>query len=188
MSGSRSATTAGGRSATSRRRRCSIGRRRPVSDASRGCSSRTGTWRMWYVSGTGWRRDPDRPAASLSHQVRRVGDGTSLGPPRRRVHRLRLAGRVRLRAAVRRARRRSLPDVVLVSRGRAIASATPSRPTGSSGRAWTTRASSAVSDTAGTPRWSTYPLVVDHGDRLHMLYNGNGYGRTGIGLAWSGRA
>jgi predicted GH43/DUF377 family glycosyl hydrolase len=29
----------------------------------------------------------------------------------------------------------------------------------------------------------TYPLIVRHRHRLHMLYNGNGYGRTGIGLA-----
>jgi len=31
----------------------------------------------------------------------------------------------------------------------------------------------------------TYPLVVRHRRRLLMLYNGNGYGRTGIGLATS---
>jgi hypothetical protein len=29
----------------------------------------------------------------------------------------------------------------------------------------------------------TYPLVVRAGDHWRMLYNGNGYGRTGIGLA-----
>jgi hypothetical protein len=28
-----------------------------------------------------------------------------------------------------------------------------------------------------------YPCVVDAGSRRLMLYNGNGYGRTGIGLA-----
>jgi hypothetical protein len=28
-----------------------------------------------------------------------------------------------------------------------------------------------------------YPLVFDHGGRRHMLYNGNGYGATGIGHA-----
>jgi hypothetical protein len=30
---------------------------------------------------------------------------------------------------------------------------------------------------------SCYPAVVSHGDRLLMFYNGNGYGRTGIGVA-----
>ena len=29
----------------------------------------------------------------------------------------------------------------------------------------------------------TYPMVFRHHGRLHMLYNGNGYGRSGIGLA-----
>ncbi len=28
-----------------------------------------------------------------------------------------------------------------------------------------------------------YPYVFEHGSRLYMLYNGNGYGRTGFGLA-----
>jgi hypothetical protein len=28
-----------------------------------------------------------------------------------------------------------------------------------------------------------YPFVLAHGGRLYMLYNGNDYGRTGIGLA-----
>ncbi|HVQ67530.1 MAG TPA: hypothetical protein VMT08_08510 [Bradyrhizobium sp.] len=29
----------------------------------------------------------------------------------------------------------------------------------------------------------TYPFVFDHSDRRYMLYNGNGYGREGFGLA-----
>jgi hypothetical protein len=28
-----------------------------------------------------------------------------------------------------------------------------------------------------------YPCVFDHRGRRYMMYNGNGYGRTGIGLA-----
>jgi hypothetical protein len=28
-----------------------------------------------------------------------------------------------------------------------------------------------------------YPFVFDHGGRRYMLYNGNSYGMTGIGLA-----
>jgi hypothetical protein len=28
-----------------------------------------------------------------------------------------------------------------------------------------------------------YPFVFDEGGRRYMLYNGDGYGRTGIGLA-----
>ena len=41
-------------------------------------------------------------------------------------------------------------------------------------------------DPAGTG-WESesveYSCVFDHGGRRLMLYNGNGYGRTGIGLA-----
>ena len=28
-----------------------------------------------------------------------------------------------------------------------------------------------------------YPFVFNHGDQKYMLYNGNGYGRSGVGLA-----
>lgn len=40
----------------------------------------------------------------------------------------------------------------------------------------------------GTPeswedRERTYPFVFDHGGRRYMLYNGNGYGREGFGIA-----
>ena len=28
-----------------------------------------------------------------------------------------------------------------------------------------------------------YPAVFDHGSRRYMLYNGNGYGASGIGYA-----
>ncbi len=29
----------------------------------------------------------------------------------------------------------------------------------------------------------TYPCVFDYGNRRYMLYNGNGYGKTGFGIA-----
>ena len=29
----------------------------------------------------------------------------------------------------------------------------------------------------------TYPVILDHGDWRFLLYNGNHYGRTGIGYA-----
>jgi hypothetical protein len=28
-----------------------------------------------------------------------------------------------------------------------------------------------------------YPFVFDHAGRRYMLYNGNGYGKTGFGIA-----
>ena len=41
------------------------------------------------------------------------------------------------------------------------------------------------SDTGWDSEMTTYPAVVRRGDRFYMLYNGNDYGRTGIGLAVS---
>jgi hypothetical protein len=40
-----------------------------------------------------------------------------------------------------------------------------------------------VSDTGWDSDMIEYPAVVEHRGRIYMLYNGNGYGRTGFGLA-----
>ena len=39
------------------------------------------------------------------------------------------------------------------------------------------------SDAGWDSEMVTYPLVLRSGAEWRMLYNGNGYGRTGIGLA-----
>lgn len=41
----------------------------------------------------------------------------------------------------------------------------------------------AVSDSGWDSEMIEYPYVLDHGGERYMLYNGNGYGRTGFGLA-----
>jgi hypothetical protein len=40
-----------------------------------------------------------------------------------------------------------------------------------------------VSESGWDSEMIEYPFVFDHDDRRYMLYNGNGYGKTGIGLA-----
>lgn len=40
-----------------------------------------------------------------------------------------------------------------------------------------------VSDTGWDSEMIEYPFVFDHNGRRYMLYNGNGYGKTGFGLA-----
>lgn len=40
-----------------------------------------------------------------------------------------------------------------------------------------------VSQTGWDSEMICYPFVFDHGGRRYMLYNGNGYGQTGFGLA-----
>ena len=65
---------------------------------------------------------------------------------------------------------------------RAIASATPNRPTASLDPARRSTAWSPPSDDGWDAEMVTYPVVFGRRGR-GMLYNGNGYGRTGIGLA-----
>jgi hypothetical protein len=58
----------------------------------------------------------------------------------------------------------------------------------SDGLSWTRRDSGGgldVSPSGWDSEMVTYPLVLCDGDGLLMLYNGNGYGRTGIGVARS---
>jgi len=45
------------------------------------------------------------------------------------------------------------------------------------------RAGIDVSDTGWDSEMIEYPFVFDHDGRRYMLYNGNGYGKTGFGLA-----
>jgi len=54
------------------------------------------------------------------------------------------------------------------------------------GRTWTRhddRAGIGPSPSGWDSEMIEYPHVFDHGGRRYMLYNGNGYGRTGFGLA-----
>lgn len=56
----------------------------------------------------------------------------------------------------------------------------------SNGRQWQRRDSAAgidVSDDEWDSEMIEYPFVFDHSGRRYMLYNGNGYGRTGFGIA-----
>ena len=56
----------------------------------------------------------------------------------------------------------------------------------SGGRKWK-RKDSLVGIGVSASGWDSqsveYPAVFEHNDRLFMCYNGNGYGKTGFGLA-----
>ena len=56
----------------------------------------------------------------------------------------------------------------------------------SDGITWT-RDDSAVDLDVSSAGWDSemmaYPFVLEHAGRLVMLYNGNGYGRSGVGYA-----
>jgi hypothetical protein len=56
----------------------------------------------------------------------------------------------------------------------------------SDGRHWERRDGEAgidVSDSGWDSEMLAYPCVFDHRGQRYMLYNGNGFGQTGIGLA-----
>jgi hypothetical protein len=58
--------------------------------------------------------------------------------------------------------------------------------TSSDGRVWNrddTLAGIDVSPQGWDSEMICYPYVIEHRGRLYMLYNGDGYGRTGFGLA-----
>jgi hypothetical protein len=40
-----------------------------------------------------------------------------------------------------------------------------------------------VSDQGWDAEMIEYPFILDHQGERYMLYNGNGYGKTGFGLA-----
>jgi hypothetical protein len=142
-----------------------------------------GVWRMWYVSCVEWEAAP----AGLRHRYhikyaesadgrswRRDGrvcidfaspDEYALGRPCVRRDR---DGRYRMWFCARGDRYRL-----------ALAES-------HDGLEWTRvdrRAGLDVSPSGWDSEMVAYPWVFEAGERLYMLYNGNGYGRTGIGLA-----
>jgi hypothetical protein len=141
-----------------------------------------GLWRMWYVSGSEWRSTPRGPQHRYRIKYAESGDG--LAWDRRDVVSIDYAsddefafgrpcvvhdnGRYRMWYSYRGDRYRM---------GYAESA---------DGIAWIRRDGECVLATSAEG-WDsemvTYPLVCRGGHEWRMFYNGNGYGRTGIGLA-----
>jgi hypothetical protein len=143
-----------------------------------------GLWRMWYVSGTGWTMTGERLRHHYHIKYAESRDG--LIWDRRGVICLDYQS----------------PDEYAFGRPCVLNDAGryrmwysyrgPSYRIGyaesGDGIRWTRMDSTdvvGVSETGWDSEMTTYPLVFRRGDRLQMLYNGNGYGRSGIGLAES---
>lgn len=142
-----------------------------------------GVWRMWYVSGSGWEIVGGQPRHNYHIKYAESPDGCkwqrdgivsidygqdefAFGRPC--VIRDGALGLYRMWYSVRGGAYRL---------GYAESS---------DGVIWTRRDDRAglqVSPGGWDSEMITYPVIFQHQDRLHMLYNGNGYGRTGIGLA-----
>ena len=165
-----------------------IGRDRidPYFTASSCVLRENGRWRMWYVSCTGWELDGGRPKHHYHIRHATSQDGVEW-------HR---TGRVCIDFEHEGEYAIARPSVVRDGdlyrmwyswRG-------PSYRIGyaesEDGLEWTRRDADAGIDVSAGG-WDSemieYPCVFDYGGRRCMLYNGNDYGRTGIGLAEQAR-
>jgi hypothetical protein len=141
-----------------------------------------GRWRMWYVSGTGWRIEAGRPKHWYHVKYAESDDGVIWQRD----------GRVCIDYAGRHEHAIGRPCVVRdTDRYRMWFSVRGDSyrlgyAESRDGLTWTRRDNEVRLDGNGA-KWDTdmqaYPVVFDAGGRRHMFYNGNDYGRTGIGHA-----
>ncbi len=141
-----------------------------------------GVWRMWYVSGTAWIAERGRPKHYYHIKYAESRDGIEWTP----------TGTVCLDYASADEYAIARP-CVLKERGRYRMwySYRGNRyrigyAESADGIEWTRRDAEAgieASTTGWDSEMTAYPWVFRHGAGLHMLYNGNAYGRTGIGMA-----
>lgn len=147
-------------------------------------------WRMWYTSGTQWKQVNGRPEvcyhvkyAESSDGVDWIRPGLSCIPPRTEVEAtarpcvIRIGGRYRMWYS-----RRDIVDFRTSQahgyRGGYAESA--------DGRVWQ-RLDDAFGLEPASEGWDSesiaYPYCLRLGDRLLMFYNGNGFGKSGFGVA-----
>jgi hypothetical protein len=145
-----------------------------------------GRWRMWYISCVGWDAAPDGPRHRYLVKYAESDDGV----------RWRREGRIVIPLEG--------PCEYAISRPWVIRDADGYRMWFSSrgdayrlgyaesedGLQWRRDGTGAALDPAAEG-WDSemiaYPCVFDRGDERWLLYNGNGYGRSGIGLATAKR-
>jgi hypothetical protein len=142
-----------------------------------------GLWRMWYVSGSEWQVRPDGPRHRYRIKYAESPDGLRW----EREGTICIDYRSDDEYAI------SRPCVVHdVDRYRMWYSyrGTSYRigyAESKDGIEWTRLDHSCVPDPSTPPAWDdemmAYPIVTNVAGHRYMLYNGNGYGRTGIGLA-----
>jgi hypothetical protein len=140
-----------------------------------------GLWRMWYVSGTAWRIVDGKPRHWYHIKYAESRDGLAWEP----------TGRVCIDYASDDEYAIARPCVVrdgdryrmwFCARGDAYQFGYAES---ADGLAWDRRDDEAGID-GPSGRWDSemqaYPFVFDQGGERRLLYNGNGYGTTGIGI------
>jgi hypothetical protein len=143
-----------------------------------------GRWRMWYLSGVGWEMVRGAPSASYNVRYAESSDG------------------IRWRRAAAAAIDLAHPDEIAIARptvlrdddGYSMWYSWRGRSfpyqlgyaTSPDGAVWTRRdeaAGLAAADDGWDSEMIAYPYVFEHRGERYMLYCGNGFGRTGFGLA-----
>lgn len=141
-----------------------------------------GRWRMWYVSGTGWRTVGGRPRHWYHIKYAESDNGVSW----------RRDGHVCIDYRDDREYALSRPCVLrddgrykmwFSARGDAYRLGYAESEDGLDWIRCDAEAQLAGASSAWDSEMQTYPAVFDLGGSRHMLYNGNDYGRTGIGHA-----
>ena len=141
-----------------------------------------GTWRMWYVSGIGWLGRGARREPSYHIKYAESADGVTWKPRGRVCLDFDNPGEVAFgRPCV--LKHGNAYRMWYCMRGDAYRIGYAES---SDGLEWTRKdseAGMAPSDQGWDSQMQAYPFVFEHAGLLVMLYNGNGYGKTGFGMA-----
>lgn len=141
-----------------------------------------GRWRMWYVSGTGWTGDRKNRRHQNHIKYAESTDGIQW----------KRAGQVAIDYASPAEYAISRPTVLLdqgtykmwfACRGNAYRFGYAESRDGSRWDRNNSKSGLAPSGEGWDKEMQAYPFVFENRGRLHVLYNGNGHGQTGIGWA-----
>ena len=142
-----------------------------------------GIWRMWYSSGIGWERINRRPQPRYHIKYAESTDGLLWRP----------TGQVCIDFKDETETAISQPCVLKDRDGYKMwysyrgSHYRIGYAESSDGLNWQRKDEEGGLDVSSDGGWDSemveYPYVFDHDGRRYMLYNGNGYGKTGIGLA-----
>ncbi len=139
------------------------------------------TWRMWYVSGSDWERRPDGPRHRYHIKYAESDDGITW----RRKNRVSIDyadGEYAFgRPCV--TREGSTYSMWYSSRGTTYRIGYAESDDGLDWIRKDAEAGIDLSSEGWDSEMQAYPLVVDRSDQRYLVYNGNGYGLTGIGYA-----
>ena len=145
-----------------------------------------GVWKMWYLSCTGWEMVDGRARHSYHIRYADSDDGLNW----RRLGRVCIDFQAQNEYAISRPSVVRDPDMYRMWYSHRGAGYRIGYAESDDGVVWTRKDEEAGIDVS-LEGWDSemieYPCVFDHGARRYMLYNGNGYGATGIGLAELGQ-